>query len=188
MKQINNGFMDYYYLTDEGKVYNSNSKVYLKISDGYKYKLKTLDNKFKTITLKKLYKLVFDKVFCIDDIEDLKDEEWKIIDNTNSLYLISSLGRIKSYQSYKAILLKPFDNKRGYLRVDIIEEGQRQTKLLHRLVAAAFLPMPESINYQLHHIDGNKYNNAAANLKWLTPAAHRIEHKKLKENANNVCA
>ena len=187
MKQVNNGFKECYLIDKQGKIYNKATEKYLKL-DKNSYILTTKEGKRKSITQKELYKLVYNKPFCIDDIEDLKDEEWKIIDNTNSLYLISSLGRIKSYQSYKAILLKPFDNKRGYLRVDIIEEGQRQTKLLHRLVAAAFLPMPESINYQLHHIDGNKYNNAAANLKWLTPVAHRIEHKKLKENANNVCA
>lgn len=35
---------------------------------------------------------------------------------------------------------------------------------MHRLVAAAFLPIPEDINMQLHHIDFDKANNNAENL------------------------
>ena len=49
-----------------------------------------------------------------------------------------------------------------------MQHGVRYSKLVHRLVAASFLPLPEKIDMQLHHIDFNKNNNSANNLEWLT--------------------
>lgn len=190
MKQINNGYADYYYLTEDGQVYNAAASSYIKPDTFHKFKLKRTDNTYKTIALKTLYKNVYNKTYCIDNTENMLNEEWKEIENTDSQYFVSSLGRVKSYKGYQAIILKPYSNQNGYLRVDIIEQGQRQAKLVHRIVAAAFLPMPEKIDYQLHHIDGRKDSNAAANLVWLSPAEHRKKHKELAEirrNNTNVC-
>ena len=190
MKQINNGFADYYYLTKDGRIYNAATNTYKEPDNAHKFKLKRVENGYKTIALKSLYKIVYNQNYCEDKIENLNDEEWKVIDNTDSIYYISSLGRIKSYHGYKALLLNPYSNQNGYLRVDIVEEGQRQTKLVHRLVAAAFLPNPPKIDFQLHHIDGKKDSNAANNLVWLSPVEHRKKHKELEEkrrNTTNVC-
>ena len=41
MKKIQNGFADYYYLDEEGKVYNSQSQKYIKKYNKHSYKLKT---------------------------------------------------------------------------------------------------------------------------------------------------
>ena len=101
------------------------------------------------------------------------------------MYMISNLGRIKSFFGYHAILLKPYKTKKGYLRVDLAEDNHRKSKLLHRLVAAAFLPLPEKIDMQLHHKDFNKNNNAADNLEWLTAAEHLKKHsERSKESAS----
>lgn len=91
-------------------------------------------------------------------------------------------------QGYNAIILKPFQNNNnsGYQRIDIIVDGYRQSKLIHRLVADAFIQKPESIEMQLHHKDLNKRNNAVENLEWLTPAAHRKIHN--KGERNNECS
>lgn len=51
--------------------------------------------------------MVYNKEFCIDNIENLKDEEWKPIIETDGLYFVSNKGRIKSYHDYKAKILKP---------------------------------------------------------------------------------
>ena len=108
--------------------------------------------------------------------------EWKEIDDTKGLYYISNKGRVKSLQGYEATILKPFNNQGGYARVDIVESGRRCTKLIHRLVAAAFLPLPEKIDMQLHHKDFDKDNNAADNLEWLNAAAHAEKHKEHKDS------
>jgi hypothetical protein len=62
-------------------------------------------------------------------------------------------GSIKSYKTPK-----------GYLHVTL---GYGHTKRLHRLVALAFVPNPDSLP-EVNHIDGNKLNNCASNLEWCT--------------------
>lgn len=181
MKQINNGYKDYYYLSEDGIIYNSATKSYLKPDTSHKFKLKTIENTYKSISLKSLYRLIYNKNYCEDTIEDLPEEVWKEIPDTNATYFVSSLGRIKSYMGYKAILLKPFSNEAGYLRVDIIENGQRQTKLVHRIVANCFLPAPANIDYQLHHINGKRSSNNVSNLIWLSPYEHRKRHEEMKK-------
>ena len=176
MKQINNNFAEYYYLTKEGKIYNSNTNKYLKENDKRVYKLKNKNGIYKAITLRKLYKLVYKVNFCIDKIENLENEEWKAIEGTEQLYYVSNKGRIKSKTSYEARILKPTLTKNGYYRLDIIIEGQRQSKLVHRLVADAFIDKPKQIDYVLHHKDFNKLNNSAENLEWLSNATHAKKH------------
>ena len=182
MKQINNGYAEQYYLLEDGTIYNAKTDQIIQPSDEHTFILRTADNHRKKVSLKPLYKLVFNKNYCKDDIKDLDNEEWKIIEDTDGFYLISNKGRCKSLKGYYSRLLKPFNNKSGYARVDIVENGKRETRLVHRLVAAAFLPYPKSLKMQLHHKDFNKDNNAADNLEWLAAADHYKIHNKEKAN------
>ncbi len=177
-KQINNGFKEYYYLQEDGTIYNADSDKIVKSDTNHSFTLRTINNSQRKLSLKTLYKLVYNKNFCIDRIQDLEGEEWKEIEDTNGLYYISNKGRVKSYHGYRALILSGYSNKCGYLRVDIKVENKRQSKLIHRLVAAAFLPLPENIDLQLHHKDLNKTNNAADNLQWLSAAEHSKIHRK----------
>ena len=182
MKQINNGYAEQYYLLEDGTIYNAKTDQIIYPSDEHTFILRTADNHRKKVSLKPLYKLVFNKNYCKDDITDLDNEDWKPIEDTDNYYYISSKGRIKSLKGYHSRLLKPFYNKNGYARVDIIENGKRETRLVHRLVAAAFLPYPKSLKMQLHHKDFNKKNNAADNLEWLAAADHVNKHKEHNTN------
>ena len=178
-KQINNGYDAQYYMTREGKVYNSKTgNLMTRYKDCY-YKLKTVNGKYKTVSLKELYKLVYNEVYIKDNIENLIDEVWKPIERTDNLYWISDKGRVKSYTGYEAKILKPL-YVNGYERVTIVQDGSRCNKLISRLVAAAFLIPPKDIDMQLHHKTGQKADNRAENLEWLTIAEHREKHKQMK--------
>ena len=57
----------------------------------------------------------------------------------------------------------------GYAYVNLFNKKTKKhyTKRFHRLVAEAFLPNPEN-HPAVHHKDGNKLNNAASNLEWVS--------------------
>jgi len=61
----------------------------------------------------------------------------------------------------------------GYARVELWENGVGKKHLVHRLVAAAFIPNPQG-KPQVNHIDGNKSNNRASNLEWVTQSENQI--------------
>jgi hypothetical protein len=184
LKQLNNGYYEGYYLETDGRLYNKSTDTYLTIDNKHSYRLKTNDGRTKRVALKTLYKLVFNKPYCIDTIDSLPDEEWKEIEGTEGNYYISNLGRIKSYKGYKALLMTPYLTAGGYERVDVIIDNTRVSKLVHRLTASAFLPVPKDIDMVLRHKDNNKRNNSAVNLEWLTHRQHIQKHYP-KETENN---
>lgn len=178
MKQIGKPYKDYYYL-DENKVYNSLTKRYLRANKNL-FKLVNEDDKRVTVSLKALYYKVNHKVYCIDDIEDLQDEEWKEIDNSGSNYFISNMGRIKSYKGYIAKLLSQVISDNGYKRVnaDFFNTGATANFTVHRLVAEYFIEKPHKpMCNVVHHKDFNSLNNKASNLQWVTKEEHKEIHR-----------
>lgn len=98
-------------------------------------------------------------------------EIWKDIIGYEGHYQISNLGRVKSFKKNKSsgIVMKPYDNNRGYLLVDLMKNGVRERYLIHRLVAQYFIHNKEpEVNTIVNHIDGNKINNLISNLEWTT--------------------
>lgn len=90
-------------------------------------------------------------------------------------YAITSDGRVYSYPRLKRTggwqggYRVPFENTRGYMQIGLYDKllGARKRKkfLIHRLVAAAFLPNPNNFA-QVHHKDFNPHNNNVTNLEW----------------------
>ena len=84
-------------------------------------------------------------------------------------FLISSYGRIKSNYNYrgKGSILKPKMTSNGYLSIGLRKSNVRSWKLVHRLVAEAFIDNPN--NYPtINHIDEDKTNNNVNNLEWCS--------------------
>ena len=82
---------------------------------------------------------------------------------------IISLERAVIMQGYsrqiKARLRKL--NKGRYMMVCLTKGGSRETRLVHRLVAEAFIPNPNSLPC-INHKDFNTHNNRVDNLEWCT--------------------
>lgn len=118
-------------------------------------------------------------------VEDEVGVVWKDIGGYEGLYRVSSNGEILSCErlvrehSGKAkhikehLKLQSIDAK-GYHTVSLYKDGVEKIYLVHRLVASAFVPNPDDLP-QVNHEDGNKHNNCASNLKWVTPSQN-IEH------------
>lgn len=106
-------------------------------------------------------------------------ETWKDIKGYEGLYRISSYGRISHYTPQKGWYVLKETNKTGwYLTVNLYkEDGSRQTKRIHRLVAEAFIgEIPKG--HHVHHKDGNKQNNVVSNLEIIHPKNHVQETMK----------
>jgi hypothetical protein len=54
---------------------------------------------------------------------DLPDELWKEIIGYDGKYLVSNMGRIKSFKHPNARLLAAFPNNKGYPRVALSKDG-----------------------------------------------------------------
>ena len=92
----------------------------------------------------------------------MKDEIWKDIEGYNGRYQISSIGRIKN--AHKGHLLQQSYNTRKYLQVGLYANGKTSSKLIHRLVANAFIPNPDNLKYIIH-INKVKTDNRVENLE-----------------------
>jgi hypothetical protein len=94
------------------------------------------------------------------------EEDWKPIPGYEKDYEVSSNGRIRNVNT--GHILRPSDNRTGYLCVTLVIGGKKHYEYVHRLVARAFVPNPDNLP-QINHKDENSYNNSIDNLEWCTP-------------------
>lgn len=101
---------------------------------------------------------------------------WKTIEEF-PLYEISDTGcvRNKKTQRELALTIQPS----GYVRVNLRKDNQSYSQYVHRLVAQAFVEGDHTL--EVNHIDGNKQNNTATNLEWIT-------HKRNMRHAHDELA
>jgi NUMOD4 motif/HNH endonuclease len=82
-------------------------------------------------------------------------------------YEVSNLGNVRS-TSYKGVrILRPSKTKCGYLDVVFCIKQKKEHKLIHRLVAEAFIDNPNNLS-TVNHKDEDKLNNNVENLEWMS--------------------
>lgn len=81
-------------------------------------------------------------------------------------YEITREGQVINKHTGKA--LRPQPNDKGYGRVCI----GKKFYFVHRLVAELYVPNPEG-KPQVNHINGDKTDNRAENLEWVTNKENR---------------
>lgn len=125
------------------------------------------------------------------------DEEWRPVDGFPYLE-VSSIGRVRRLERLLEVaprnekgkslgnfrkrieggVVKQHVLSNGYYSVDVVYTGKRHRFLAHRLVAFAFVP-GHFEGATVDHIDGDRLNNRATNLQWVT----RQENSRLQNAA-----
>ncbi|NJM15247.1 MAG: hypothetical protein HC896_07610 [Bacteroidales bacterium] len=114
-----------------------------------------------------------------------QEEIWKVlvfegIDKTAG-YEISNFGHVRrlKVETSEYIELNP-SNFKGYKIYSFKSSDEykhTRTKTIHKLVAENFLPKDNDLQRFVIHLDYNKANNCAANLRWVTRETMHQHHK-----------
>lgn len=113
-------------------------------------------------------------------------ENWGDIPGFEGRYQVSDLGRVKSLPFLQRYLLRngkeayrrtreririPQFNNSGYAMVHLYLEDVAYPRLIHRLVAEAFVAGEGAT---VNHKDGVKSNNTAKNLEWASYSENHL--------------
>lgn len=125
-----------------------------------------------------------------NDLEnkDLDNEIWKEIPQEITLgknnYFVSNKGRFKNNRG-KIMDLKISGH---YITVSFRNNDKTKTYQLHRIIAELFVEKTENKLF-VNHIDGNKENNWAENLEWVTKSEntkHAYENGLIKKTTRKI--
>lgn len=111
------------------------------------------------------------------------NEFWSPIKDYDGLYEVSNWGRIKSLEKivlysngqrrlYEEKILK-LNPSNGYKTISLVKNKIKQTHMVHRLVANAFIDNPLNKPF-VNHDDGDRSNNYYKNLIWSTNSENQL--------------
>lgn len=106
----------------------------------------------------------------------------KDIPGYEGLYGVDDEGNVWSLRNQ--IILKPYVNTGGYLRVNLCDSGKMQHKYIHRLVAESFVPNPEGYGV-VNHKNADPSDNRAVNLEWCDQR-YNIRYSRDLGNQNDI--
>ena len=140
-------------------------------------------------------------------LSGLENRMWKAIRGYEGYYEVSDLGEVRSldrvvteksgkHQGKRRFLkgsnMKLTESKgnnrnQGYYVVNLHKDHKTQVIPVHILVARTFIPNPDNLP-TVNHKDGNKHNNFASNLEWVSYADNNIHalHTGLRKPRGNV--
>lgn len=114
------------------------------------------------------------------------NELWLPIKDYECLYLVSDAGRILSLpkNGKPGRIVKQCVSNSGYFLVRLGKDGVTKGFSVHRLVAAAFCHNP-NLKPEVNHKDGDKTNNSASNLEWVTGSENSVHKRDVIGNGNS---
>ena len=110
-------------------------------------------------------------------------EVWKPVVGYEGVYEVSNMGNVRrvlgngKYRNRKLVY-----GTRNYYEVMLSMNNKQRLCLVHRLVALAFLPNPDSLP-QVNHKDGNRIRNDVDNLEWATAKENQLHSRRVLLNA-----
>jgi len=108
----------------------------------------------------------------LEAFEPLDGEEWRHVRDTN--VRVSKYGRVR--RNEKLWVSAARDQPYVYIKIDGVPRG------VHQLVCELFLGPKPTPAHVPNHIDGNKKNNRADNLEWVT-----LSENQTRRATNHTC-
>lgn len=114
----------------------------------------------------------------------MRKEIWEPIEGYEGLYEVSNLGQVRRVERTKVWYTKKSMNPKNMhfremilhpqlcpydyssYKVQLTKDGKILGRMIHVLVAKAFVPNPHKYRW-IKHIDGDRLNNRAENLQWV---------------------
>ena len=123
-------------------------------------------------------------------LPDVSSEcEWKAVVGYEGVYEVSRCGKVRRIVTYKG---KPCEKERkltrdntGYLVTSLWNKKKREKISIHRLVAMAWVEGDHSLT--VNHKDGNKLNNHADNLEWMSLADNTRHQLRIGLASQSTC-
>jgi hypothetical protein len=105
-------------------------------------------------------------------------EEWRPIPGYDGGYEVSSDGQVRSTTRgrYPGRVLRPHNDGKGYMRVNLSIGGARSQVAVHTLVLFAFHG-PRPSGGTASHLNGDPTDNRAANLLWESWSANHARKR-----------
>lgn len=108
----------------------------------------------------------------------MKEEIWKYVEGFGKKYMISNLGRVKSFYRKDESILRDQLRRGGYRGILLTRNKKQYNMLIHRLVAIAFIENPLN-KKDINHINYIRDCNCVDNLEWVTHQEN-ITHSMLR--------
>jgi len=114
-------------------------------------------------------------------LNTIQQEVWRPVKEFPTLYKVSNTGKVASYRKE---LAQHIINS-GYVKTSFKIAGKNNQRLVHRIVAEAFIDNPDN-KREVNHKDGNRLNNHASNLEWMTSSENKQHARKELGSVYNV--
>lgn len=116
-----------------------------------------------------------------------QSEEWRPVVGLEESHEVSNLGRVRRKRD--GYIYKQFVNERTQSSVVVYiknKKGSQSARSVPRMMAMAFIGMPEGNHQVVYHRDGNRFNNRLDNLYWTEKGSNMRTEEVCRRRAERL--